>query len=424
MAKNIQFKIVLIFFIIGITIISGLGIFYINSLNTIQAQIGEVTVNEIQQIINNTRTNINTVLIISGIVFTIITIFIAMFLSKFVIYPVNKLIQSAEKIKEEDKNIVTKGKKKKDVGNLENVFDMMTTELTEKLSEVSTQKNQIETILLHMTDGIIAFNMKGEIILINPAAKNFLSIGPEDIMFDDIFKKFKLDINMEKIIYLESWTSTEQRLKVEDKYVKVLFAPFKDESDRPNGVIAVINVIASEARRMARLVTDLLTLSRYDSNKKGTQKESFDLGDLVKRCQEKLGIEIQKKNHNVSCFVTADVPPVYADKYDIERVVLNILTNSIKYTPEGGEIKIYVGFVYNDAYIKVFDNGIGIPEEDLNRIFERFYRVDKARTREMGGTGLGLSIAKEILDKNGGSIDIKSVVGQGTEVVVRIPTKV
>ena len=476
MAKNIQFKIVLIFFIIGITIISGLGIFYINSLNTVQAQIGEVTVNEIQQIINNTRTNINTVLIISGIVFTIITIFIAMFLSKFVIYPVNKLIQSAEKIKEEDKNIVTKGKKKKDVGNLENVFDMMTTELTEKLSEVSTQKNQIETILLHMTDGIIAFNMKGEIILINPAAKNFLSIGPEDIMFDDIFKKFKLDINMEKIIYLESWTSTEQRLKVEDKYVKVLFAPFKDESDRPNGVIAVIqditehvkldnmqkefvadvshelktpitsimgyadtllegeyeketqdkflNVIASEARRMARLVTDLLTLSRYDSNKKGTQKESFDLGDLVKRCQEKLGIEIQKKNHNVSCFVTADVPPVYADKYDIERVVLNILTNSIKYTPEGGEIKIYVGFVYNDAYIKVFDNGIGIPEEDLNRIFERFYRVDKARTREMGGTGLGLSIAKEILDKNGGSIDIKSVVGQGTEVVVRIPTKV
>ena len=476
MAKNIQFKIVLIFFIIGITIISGLGIFYINSLNTIQAQIGEVTVNEIQQIINNTRTNINTVLIISGIVFTIITIFIAMFLSKFVIYPVNKLIQSAEKIKEEDKNIVTKGKKKKDVGNLENVFDMMTTELTEKLSEVSTQKNQIETILLHMTDGIIAFNMKGEIILINPAAKNFLSIGPEDTMFDDIFKKFKLDINMEKIIYLESWTSTEQRLKVEDKYVKVLFAPFKDESDRPNGVIAVIqditehvkldnmqkefvadvshelktpitsimgyadtllegeyeketqdkflNVIASEARRMARLVTDLLTLSRYDSNKKGTQKESFDLGDLVKRCQEKLGIEIQKKNHNVSCFVTADVPPVYADKYDIERVVLNILTNSIKYTPEGGEIKIYVGFVYNDAYIKIFDNGIGIPEEDLNRIFERFYRVDKARTREMGGTGLGLSIAKEILDKNGGSIDIKSVVGQGTEVVVRIPTKV
>ena len=104
-------------------------------------------------------------------------------------------------------------------------------------------------------------------------------------------------------------------------------------------------------------------------------------------------------------------------------MVLNILTNSIKYTPEGGLIKIYVGFVYNDAYIKIIDNGIGIPEDDLNRIFERFYRVDKARSREFGGSGLGLAIAKEILDKNGGSIDIKSKVGEGTEVVIKVPTK-
>ena len=184
-----------------------------------------------------------------------------------------------------------------------------------------------------------------------------------------------------------------------------------------------LNVIASEARRMAKLVTDLLTLSRNDSNRTVVKKEQFDLGELVKKCQDKLAIEIKKKNHEVKSFVTADVPPVYADHDDIERIVLNILTNSIKYTKENGEIKIYVGFVYNDAYIKIFDNGIGIPEEDLNRIFERFYRVDKARSREMGGTGLGLSIAKDLLDRNGGSIDIRSEVGKGTEVVIKIPTK-
>ena len=330
-------------------------------------------------------------------------------------------------------------------------------------------------IFLHMTDGIIAFDMDGKIILINPAAKKLLSISPEDGSFEEVFGKFELDINMEKIIYLENWTSTEERIEVEDRYVKAFFAPFRNEKDRPAGVIAVLqditehvkldnmrkefiadvshelktpitsimgyadtllegdydkeirekflNVIATEARRMAKLVTDLLTLSRYDNNKNKLQKEQFDLGELVKKCQDKLAIEIKKKNHEVNCFVTADVPPVYADKGDIERIVLNILSNSIKYTGENGKISIYVGFVYNDAYIKVLDNGIGIPEEDLSRIFERFYRVDKARTREMGGTGLGLSIAKDLLDKNGGSIDIKSIVGEGTEVVIKIPTK-
>ena len=438
MYKNIKSKIILISVLIGLILIGTLGFLYINSL----AQIPQLINEQESRVLIQAKKNVS--IIIS--VYVIAVIVISVYLSKFVICPKNKYIRSDERA-----------------------------ELKDKLNEVSSRKNQIETILLHMTDGIIAFNMQGEIILINPAAKKFLSISPEDNTFDDIFGKYKLDINMEKVIYLESWTSTEQRIQVDDQYVKVLFAPFKNEDERPDGVIAVIqditehvkldnmqkelvadvshelktpitsimgyadtlleggydeetqnkflNVIASESRRMARLVTDLLTLSRYDSNKKKTQKESFDLGELVKRCQEKLAIEIKKKGHTVNAFVTADVPPVYADKDDIERVVLNILTNSIKYTPDNGEIKIYVGFVYNDAYIKVFDNGIGIPEDDLSRIFERFYRVDKARTRELGGSGLGLSIAKEILDKNGGSIDIKSEVGKGTEVVIRIPTK-
>jgi len=109
---------------------------------------------------------------------------------------------------------------------------------------------------------------------------------------------------------------------------------------------------------------------------------------------------------------------------ETSEIVINILTNSIKYTPDNGLIRIYAGPIENRVYIKVIDNGIGIPQKDLGRLFERFYRVDKARTREMGGTGLGLSIAKEILNQNNGDIDIKSEVGKGTEVVVKIPTNV
>lgn len=351
----------------------------------------------------------------------------------------------------------------------------MTSGLRENLNEVTRQKRQIETILLHMTDGIIAFNMDGSIIHINPAASRLLKINSKDNTFDKIFRNLKLDINMEKIIYLENWTSTEQKINIDETYLNMFFAPFKDENDRPAGVMVLIqditehvkldnmrkefvadvshelktpltsimgyaetlatteydkdlqekflNVISSEAVRMTKLVNDLLTLSKFDGNKTEWERTEFDLGDLVKQCQENLQIEMDKKKQKVECFVTANVPSVYADKDGIERVVLNILSNSVKYTGEGGTIKIYVGFVYNDAYIKVIDNGIGIPEEDLSRIFERFYRVDKARTRAMGGTGLGLSIAKEILDKNGGRIDIKSKAHEGTEVVITIPTK-
>ena len=407
--KNTSLKIILVIFFIEIVVLLGLGV-----------------------------ASKNIILIIASIVLFLEGIAFSIYMTKVIVYPINKYLKS----KDEEK---------------------------------STEEIEMRKILLHTTEGIIAFNRDGSIALINPAAKKLLKISPEDNSFGDIFHKYDKNINMEKIIYLDNWTSTSIKLKIEDEEINVLFSPFRDKQDIPAGVIAFIpdtieharldrmrkefvadvshelktpitsimgyadtllegdydentqkeflGVIASEARRMARLVTDLLELSRLDNNKKNIKKESFDLGELVKSCQDKLAIEIKKKGHHVENFVTADVPPVFADRDDIERVILNIFTNSIKYTPDGGLIKIYVGFVYNDAYIKIIDNGIGIPEEDLNRIFERFYRVDKARSRENGGTGLGLSIAKEILDKNGGSIDIKSEVDKGTEVVIKVPTK-
>ena len=476
MKKNLNLKIVVIFFMIGIIIILGLGTCYILMLNQIET-IGANQYNiEIIQNVNNQINQTRMIIIISVVMYTIISILIGYYVIKTLVTPMKRLIKSAEKVAtRENLKVDLPIQELGEVEDLENAFNMMTNQLKQKLSEVNRQKKQIETILLHMTDGIIAFDMEGKIIHINPAAKILLKLDEKDDDFEKIFKKLNIDINIEKIIYLENWTSSEQRKNVADKFVNILFAPFQDENDRPGGVVVLIqditehvkldnmrkefvadvshelktpitsimgysetllegeyddktrtkflNVISSEARRMAKLVTDLLTLSRYDNKKIDSEIIEFDLGELVKKCQEKLKFEIEKKGHNIECFVTASVPPVVADKYGIERVVLNILSNAIKYTKDNGTIKVYVGFVYNDAYIKVIDNGIGIPEEDLTRIFERFYRVDKARSREQGGTGLGLSIAKEILTKNRGSIDIKSEVGKGTEVVIRIPTK-
>lgn len=481
MLKNLQLKIILIFSILGILLIGSIGVIFIHNLSQINIEAITQNYQEIEQyqkLILGQIQNVRLITIILISVFGLISIIIGIFVSKAILDPITKLIDSAPKIAAGEKvNIENndEGKKRKEVDELTGAFNLMTNEISENLSEVERKKRQIETILLHMTDGVIAFDMEGKIMHINPAATELLNLTEKHNSFEKIFAKLNIDINLEKTIYLENWTSFEQRAQVGDKYLNMFFASFKDENERPSGIMVVVqditehvrldnmrkefvadvshelktpitsimgyadtllegeydkemqekflNVIASEARRMAKLVTDLLILSRYDNKKVKKETTEFDLGDLVKKCQEKLQLEINKKSHNVECFVTANVPPVKADKDAIERVVLNIMTNSIKYTQEGGNIKIYVGFVYNDAYIKIIDNGIGIPEEDLNRIFERFYRVDKARTREMGGTGLGLSIAKEILDQNKGSIDIKSEKGKGTEVVIRIPTK-
>ena len=190
MFKKIRVKIILGIIIFAIILITTMNIFNI-----------EITKNSNlnQDTIANICNNIKIVTIGSIVIFLIGVFILVKVLSKYVIYPVDKLIKGGEKITN---------------SNREDMIDMMTSELKDKLSEVSSQKNQIETILLHMTDGIIAFNRIGEIILLNPAAKQLLSIGPEDNTFDDIFQKFKLDINMEKIIYLENWTSTEQRIEV------------------------------------------------------------------------------------------------------------------------------------------------------------------------------------------------------------------
>lgn len=474
MVKNVQLKIILILTVISVILIGGIGAYFLLNLQT--AYIDMASVNDIEVVKNDVQTIINNgikVSIYAVCALLVVAVAITIFVIVKITIPINRLLNSAKKVTTGDE--IKEEKNAKEVDEIAGAIGMMTTEIKENIKEVSRQKKQIETILLHMTDGIIAFNMEGRVILVNPAATRLLRIMPEDDNFQKIFKNLNVDINMEKIIYLDDWTSSEERISIGDKHINLFFAPLKDELDRPAGVMVVIqditehvkldnmrkefvadvshelktpitsimgyadtllegeydketqdkflNVIATEARRMAKLVTDLLALSRFDNNQVNVEKEEFDLGELVKRCQEKVQLEINKKHHHVECFVTANVPPVYADKYGIERVVLNILTNSIKYTKDEGNIKIYVGFVYNDAYIKVIDNGMGIPEEDLTRIFDRFYRVDKARTRELGGTGLGLSIAKEILDKNEGSIDIKSEHGKGTEVVIRVPTK-
>lgn len=478
--KKLQNKILSIISIVGIIIIIGMGAFFANILKQSNAFVGSakyITSQELSDVLNVQIEQTKILILGTILVFSCIVFVVGLFIKQTIFNPIIKAMKNAQKIAngesveliEIPKNKKRK-KKNKDMDSVIQIINLMTGEMKQKLNEVNRQKREIEAILLHMNDGVIAFDENGNIMHINPAAKDLLEINTEK-NFGEIFNRFNTNINMEAIMYLDNWD--EQKINIGEKTLNVFLASYKDENDLSSGIIAVIqditehvkldnmrkefvadvshelktpitsimgyadtlqdgdydketqqkflSVISSESRRMADLVSDLLTLSRYDTKRMKREVSEFDLGELAKKCQEKLEIEIERKEQNVECYVTADVPPIRADKNGIERVILNVLSNAIKYTPEQGSIKIYVGFVYNDAYIKVIDNGIGIPREDLTRVFERFYRVDKARSREMGGTGLGLSIAKEIIEQNKGSIDIKSEYGKGTEVVIRIP---
>ncbi len=457
--KNFQMKIILLLYVVSIAIICFFTIYFSRIL--ISAGVSSEYIDSIK-----------VVSIASLILFSLFTIIIAIVEVKKYIEPMSKMLKGAKKA------IFSA-----DINNLDTVsssdeltesFNEIVDELKQNLKDVNSEKKQKETILKHMTDGVITFNMDGKVTYINPAARQMLGVKEEDTTFKSIFGKFA-DINMEKIIYLDSWTSSEKKIENDQGTMSLFFIPFRDDLDMPAGVMVVIqditehvkldnmrkefvadvshelktpitsikgysetlldgdcdketekhflHVIDDNADRMERLVQDLLTLSKYDNNRATNKPTEFDLGELAKLCKEKFDIEIKRKNQDVNCFVTADVPNVYADRDGIERVILNILSNSIKYTPDGGKIDIYVGYVHNDAYVKIKDTGIGIPKNDLDRIFERFYRVDKARSRQLGGTGLGLSIAKEIIEKNNGSINIKSKVNEGTEVVIQIPVK-
>ena len=182
-----------------------------------------------------------------------------------------------------------------------------------------------------------------------------------------------------------------------------------------------LGVIVSEADRMTRIVQDLLTLSKFDYGKMEMNIARFPFAKAVSGVYEAVVLDAQNHGHQLTLHLPEHLPEVDGDRERIEQVIMNIVSNAIKYTPDGGKIDMTAGVSGQQVFVRIADNGIGIPEKDLPRLFERFYRVDKARSRASGGTGLGLSIAKEILNQHHGDITIDSVYGKGTTVTITLP---
>ena len=174
---------------------------------------------------------------------------------------------------------------------------------------------------------------------------------------------------------------------------------------------------------MAKIISDLLTLSSLDENANYPHaSEEIDVRSMLEGLVERLKLTAKKKEQRLIYTPMNDVPKIKGDRDALERVFTNIISNAMKYTPTGGEIQVFSSCMYKDIVVKVSDTGIGISSEQLPNIFDRFYRVDKARSRDKGGTGLGLAIAKQTIENVfHGKIVITSELNKGTDVSISIP---
>lgn len=382
----------------------------------------------------------NNIVILFMIVF--LSILFSSILTKMIIFPIKKIEKNMKSVLE-GRMIDTKHLKGynrfKEWDEFLDVYLSMMEVIKKNNFDLNNNKSKTEIILEHMADGVIAFSVSKDVVHMNNSAMHLLNIDSNYDDFDKICKKLNLDLEFEKIMYLPDYKSFEIKTVIGDNILNLVFVPFYNDKLIPTGIIIVVRnitenvrldnmrkefvanvshelktpltsikgysetmmradltdkeiaefakVINQEASRMDRLVIDLLQLSKFDYNKVSWKKVNFSLSDLAKLVVDKMRYSASQKEHKIE-FEIITPTKIFADKDSIEQVIINIISNSIKYTPDGGEIKVYVGQVNNSGYIKIADNGIGIPEKDLQRIFERFYRVDKARSRQMGGTGL------------------------------------
>ncbi|MBQ1935457.1 MAG: HAMP domain-containing protein [Clostridia bacterium] len=404
-------------------------------------------------------------------------ILFAIFLSKTITTPISRLTVRAERLAEGEFERTEAEDSPDEIGRLSQTFDEMAEQLQSTIHQVEDEKNKMETILRHMTDGVMAFNDRGEIILLNPVAKRLLHLRDNNKLFDELFARLDVDIKLGDLLYITRENPILERdLLRGDTAMKMYFVPFKESGSKARGAVVVIHdvteqqrlddsrrefvanvshelrtplasicsyaetlldgasedpetansflqIILREGARMTRIIKDLLTLSRLDHASNAVKMEQVQLSDLAARVVENLNIEAKKRKQHLSWQPVSKLSPILGDADRLEQVLTNVVSNAIKYTQEGGDILVTAGMLYSEVYVKVKDNGVGIPEEAQKHVFDRFYRVDKARSREHGGTGLGLAIAKEIVELHGGSIRLTSKVGVGSEITIAFPIK-
>ncbi|KKK36847.1 histidine kinase [Mesobacillus campisalis] len=362
-----------------------------------------------------------------------------------------------------------------EIGQLAMTFNDLTKKLQEATATTEGEKRKLSSVISNMTDGVIATDRKGKIILINEPAANMLDVSRETVLSEPIVSVLGLeeDYTLEDLLQEQESVILDYSTASEPFVLRVNFSVIQKDSGFVNGLIAVLHDITeqekidmerrefvanvshelrtplttmrsylealaegawkdeeiapvflqttqTETERMIRLVNDLLQLSKMDSTDYRLSKEWVDFPIFFNRIIDRFEFT---KNQNVTFIrrIPKDAIFVEIDEDKVTQVLDNIISNAMKYSPEGGRITFQVKQEESRITISVSDEGVGIPKDNLTKIFDRFYRVDRARSRKLGGTGLGLAIAKEMVTAHGGEIWAESVEGKGTTISFTLP---
>ncbi len=407
----------------------------------------------------------------------IVAVFLALVLAVLMAYvfaktltgPIHQLTVKAKLLAEGDLKQTVEVYSEDEIGQLAESFNYMASELNKTVGEAFREKNKLEAILHNMTDGVISFDKNGNISHANTVAAEMLEVDKLDFTLDTFTRKYDLELDEQgRDVEDGMAVQLQYTFPVGEKYINASFSPYFNETEEIEGIVVVLqditkqkkldnmrkefvanvshemrtplttiksytetlmygaleekdmameflNIINTETDRMSFLVRDLLQLSRFDNKQVQFKFSKVYINEFISENVRQNKIHAENKKQNLILELWPDDNAyVVADRDRVNQVINNITTNAIKYSPEGATIRIYVTEDKTYYKINVSDTGMGISKEDLPRIFERFYRVDKARSRAMGGTGLGLAIAKEIMEGHDGKLTAESEYGKGT----------
>jgi two-component system phosphate regulon sensor histidine kinase PhoR len=400
------------------------------------------------------------------------------FLARDLVGPIHRMMEIARRLSGGKLGERVEAKTGDEIAEFATLVNQMAQELEIKVNTLSEERTQLSAILSSMVEGVMVLDCRGNILLVNTAFERMFHLGGQKAagrLAMEVLRHYPL-IELIKTI-LDTQTSQSQEVVIQAGQervfqVQVSVAPncreqevcavlvFHDiteikrlervrkdfvanvshelrtpltavkgyiealldgAKDDPKQCLEFLQILQKHANRLNNLITDLLVLSQIESGKYHWKQEQVKAAEIVDRAISVLKPIAENKKQSISVLLPSDLGPLVGDPEKLIQVLINMLDNAIKYTPDHGKIGLEVRQAGDAIEISVSDTGIGIPKKDLSRIFERFYRVDQARSRELGGTGLGLSIVKHIIEAHGGKVSVESELGKGSRFVLTLP---